>query len=95
VESISAVLDLFESRDQLLIASFPLWGGAARKLRATRGSPIVYDCHDLIEGFDNIDANFARRSRVRSIPPIWPFSLLIGLPRSTWLATRPSLKKQR
>jgi glycosyltransferase involved in cell wall biosynthesis len=29
-------------------------------LRATHGSPIVYDCHDLLEGFDNIDADLCR-----------------------------------
>jgi glycosyltransferase involved in cell wall biosynthesis len=36
------------------ILSFPLWLGVARHFRDRAGFPIVYDCHDLLSGFQNI-----------------------------------------
>ena len=36
------------------VVSFPTWGDAAMLLRERHGWPIVYDCHDLLEGFGNI-----------------------------------------
>jgi glycosyltransferase involved in cell wall biosynthesis len=36
------------------ILSFPLWLGVARRFREKAGFPIVYDCHDLLSGFENI-----------------------------------------
>jgi glycosyltransferase involved in cell wall biosynthesis len=36
------------------ILSFPLWLGVARRFRRESASPIVYDCHDLLSGFQNI-----------------------------------------
>lgn len=37
------------------ILSFPLWLGVARRFREKAAFPIVYDCHDLLSGFRNID----------------------------------------
>jgi len=34
--------------------SFPLWLGVARRFREQSRFPIVYDCHDLLSGFQNI-----------------------------------------
>jgi glycosyltransferase involved in cell wall biosynthesis len=36
------------------ILSFPLWLGVARRFRNEAAFPIVYDCHDLLSGFQNI-----------------------------------------
>lgn len=36
------------------IVSLPLWMGVARALRDSAGFPIIYDCHDLLSGFENI-----------------------------------------
>jgi glycosyltransferase involved in cell wall biosynthesis len=36
------------------ILSFPLWLGVARRFRGESGFPMVYDCHDLLSGFQNI-----------------------------------------
>ena len=36
------------------ILSFPLWTGIARRFREESSFPIVYDCHDLLSGFQNI-----------------------------------------
>lgn len=37
------------------LISFPLWLGVAEQLRQQTGARIVYDCHDLLEGFQDID----------------------------------------
>jgi glycosyltransferase involved in cell wall biosynthesis len=42
------------------ILSFPLWLGVARKFRDEAGFPIVYDCHDLLSGFQNISGDLLR-----------------------------------
>ncbi|HTS69571.1 MAG TPA: glycosyltransferase [Terriglobia bacterium] len=39
------------------ILSFPLWRGVARRFRDQAAFPIVYDCHDLLAGFQNICAD--------------------------------------
>ena len=36
------------------ILSFPLWLGVARRFRNESAFPMVYDCHDLLSGFQNI-----------------------------------------
>lgn len=36
------------------ILGFPTWGELALLLRERHGWPIVYDCHDLLEGFPNV-----------------------------------------
>ena len=36
------------------ISSFPLWLGVARRFRRELGFPIIYDCHDLLSGFQKI-----------------------------------------
>jgi glycosyltransferase involved in cell wall biosynthesis len=58
-ETISAgIRSLFEvthSASQVIIASFPLWVDVARRLETGRKIPIIYDCHDLLEGFSEID----------------------------------------
>jgi glycosyltransferase involved in cell wall biosynthesis len=39
------------------ILSFPLWRGVARGFQASASWPVVYDCHDLLSGFQNICAD--------------------------------------
>ncbi len=36
------------------VLSFPLWLEVARRLRRQSGFPMIYDCHDLLSGFQNI-----------------------------------------
>lgn len=62
-DSLSEV-DKHRSADILQIVSLPVWGGAALDLRKRFGWPVIYDCHDLLEGFagigrDVIDAEAA------------------------------------
>jgi glycosyltransferase involved in cell wall biosynthesis len=42
------------------IVSFPLWLGVAQEFRKERAAPIVYDCHDLLEGFQNVSKDLVR-----------------------------------
>jgi glycosyltransferase involved in cell wall biosynthesis len=44
-------------RRVIQILSFPLWLGVARKFRDEAAFPIVYDCHDLLSGFQNISGD--------------------------------------
>jgi len=59
-ECISIALNAIDSTGQLLIVSFPLWIDVARHLRSDLGIPIVYDCHDLLEGFDDVSPDLLR-----------------------------------
>jgi len=43
-----------ESAHAIQMLSFPVWSGVARRFRAELSFPIVYDCHDLLSGFQNI-----------------------------------------
>jgi len=36
------------------LVALPVWKDVCLRLRASHGYPIVYDCHDLIEGFANV-----------------------------------------
>ena len=36
------------------LASFPLWLGVARRFRSEASFPIIYDCHDLLCGFQKV-----------------------------------------
>jgi glycosyltransferase involved in cell wall biosynthesis len=36
------------------VLSFPVWTGVARRFRQESAFPLVYDCHDLLSGFQNI-----------------------------------------
>jgi len=38
------------------IAGFPVWRRLCELVRQSSGSPVVYDCHDLLSGFAGIDA---------------------------------------
>jgi len=38
----------------ILIVSLPVWREVAVALRAERGFPLLYDCHDLLEGFERM-----------------------------------------
>ena len=42
------------------ILSFPLWLAVARRFREAAAFPIVYDCHDLLAGFQNIGGDLIR-----------------------------------
>jgi hypothetical protein len=38
----------------IVITSVPVWLDAVRSLRRSHAFPILYDCHDLLEGFDRL-----------------------------------------
>lgn len=40
--------------DAFQMVSLPVWKDVCLRLRDSHGYPIVYDCHDLLEGFGNI-----------------------------------------
>lgn len=44
----------------LILTSFPLWSGVAAELKRRWGSPVIYDCHDLMAGFGNIAEDLLR-----------------------------------
>ena len=51
------ILDLLRrmgSRQQIIIEGFPVWTGVARGLQMALGAQLIYDCHDLIDGFPNV-----------------------------------------
>ena len=54
-DGIQSLLDVTHSASQVVVVSFPFWVEVARRLRTDRDMPIVYDCHDLLEGFAEID----------------------------------------
>lgn len=56
-ESLRQLLTTIESRSQILVLSFPLWLGVACQLRDELHAPIIYDCHDLLRGFEGISAD--------------------------------------
>jgi glycosyltransferase involved in cell wall biosynthesis len=43
------------------VVSFPLWDDVAKNLQKRRGTTIVYDCHDLLEGFNNINDEIVQK----------------------------------
>ena len=56
-QSIADALDPLAARhgnSVVQVVSFPTWGPAALLLRERYGWPIIYDCHDLLEGFNNV-----------------------------------------
>jgi len=47
-----ALREAVSGQDRLaVVVSFPLWLPAAAKLCERSGAPLVYDCHDLLDGF--------------------------------------------
>ena len=58
--NIDSFLDATGSTSQVAVISFPLWLDVGLRLRATRGTPLIYDCHDLLEGFEGISADLIR-----------------------------------
>jgi glycosyltransferase involved in cell wall biosynthesis len=54
VSALADLLDQAGSEAPVLVVSFPLWTEVAERLRDRFGATVVYDCHDLLEGFTNI-----------------------------------------
>ena len=50
-EAVAAALDELRMSPVVQVVSFPLWFEAASALRRARSLPLVYDCHDLLQGF--------------------------------------------
>ena len=80
--AISDVLQRADSESPALIVSFPLWKEVAERLREQSGASLVYDCHDLLEGFENISpALIADEFRLMAESDLVAFS-------SEWLRQR-------
>ncbi len=43
-----------QNRSVVQMLSFPTWGQLAFTLRERYGWPVIYDCHDLLEGFPSV-----------------------------------------
>ena len=52
-KSIESVIPSNAAMPGLQIVSLPIWLNAAMEIRRKHGYPIVYDCHDLLEGFSD------------------------------------------
>lgn len=51
----SAIRQILPQRGPAMqVLSFPLWLDVARRFREEAGFPMIYDCHDLLSGFQNI-----------------------------------------
>ncbi len=64
VDGLRRAVDSIGPEALVQVVSSPLWLEAALRLREDYGAPIVYDCHDLLEGFgrfgeDIVDAEGA------------------------------------
>lgn len=55
-EGIRKLVEVSDCRRLVQMISFPLWMEAASMLRSEFGFPIVYDCHDLLDGFRSISS---------------------------------------
>jgi glycosyltransferase involved in cell wall biosynthesis len=53
-QAVAAALDELRMSPVVQVVSFPLWFEAASALRRVRALPLIYDCHDLLDGFGNI-----------------------------------------
>jgi teichuronic acid biosynthesis glycosyltransferase TuaH len=54
IERIEQMLQSMGSSEQVVVASLPTWAEVALGLRAKHGSLVLYDCHDWIEGFEDM-----------------------------------------
>ena len=52
-DAIESVIPSNATVPGLQIVSLPIWLNAAMEIRRKHGYPIVYDCHDLLEGFSD------------------------------------------
>ena len=62
-DSLRQLLKIIDSRSSILIVGLPLWTEVAIELRRDLTSPIVYDCHDLLEGFRNMGEELVSAER--------------------------------
>jgi len=53
-DSLLALLRATGSSGQMSIVGFPVWTDVAVRLRQQLNTPIIYDCHDLLEGLEGI-----------------------------------------
>jgi len=54
-EAVGAAIDELRMSPVVQVLSFPLWFEAASALRRARGLPLIYDCHDLLQGFGDVE----------------------------------------
>jgi glycosyltransferase involved in cell wall biosynthesis len=50
-KAIGSVLSVLPAESGIQIVSLPIWMAAANRIRKQYGYHIIYDCHDLLEGF--------------------------------------------
>ncbi len=54
VEGLNQVARAFGVRRMATVCQFPLWTEVGVEMGLTYGGPMIYDCHDLLEGFSRI-----------------------------------------
>jgi glycosyltransferase involved in cell wall biosynthesis len=57
VSAIEGVFREVQSESPVIIVSLPLWNEVAEMLKQRHGCLVIYDCHDLWEGFQNIGSD--------------------------------------
>ena len=55
--AIERLLDGAGSASPVIVVSLPIWSGVAHALKQRRGCQVIYDCHDLWEGFRNFGSS--------------------------------------
>jgi glycosyltransferase involved in cell wall biosynthesis len=55
------MFEVFGIRRAVQVVSLPVWAGVSETIREEVGFPIVYDCHDLLSGFEQISPLVAGR----------------------------------
>jgi glycosyltransferase involved in cell wall biosynthesis len=57
VSAIERLMREARSSSPVVIVSLPLWNGVAEILKRRHGCRVIYDCHDLLEGFPSIGSD--------------------------------------
>ena len=61
VRAVEDVVDAGQFRNAVQIVSFPRWLEVSESIKARRGFPVIYDCHDYLRGFPRISAEILER----------------------------------
>lgn len=61
VAAVGKLLEQCGITNAVQVVSFPRWLEVAETIRADRGFPLLYDCHDRVEGFSRISRDIVRQ----------------------------------
>ena len=52
--AVSQLIDAGHLSNAVQVAGFPVWHGLAQRIRERFGAPLIYDCHDQLDGFAGV-----------------------------------------